>query len=99
MYCAFEETVLNLDELEKLAKAATPGPWVANDNYVINGTGGAMLVGSDNSKFISAANPDAVLKLIAVAKAADILLSDLSLKNKDQLAEKLNALEALDWEG
>lgn len=73
-----------LDELEKLAKEATPGPWSAeqssamnpfrvgsSDEWVANGVD----LSSDNDmKYIAAVNPNTVLALIAVARAAEGVL-------------------------
>jgi len=74
-----------LDKLEALARDATPGPWHANSAYADNGefsgidicaTDGSMLLSEDSgpgtkdSQFIAAANPAAILALIAQARAA-----------------------------
>ena len=74
-----------LDELEKLAKAATPGPWtdvecrVECGSYCQGGSGVLFIDDTesngirsrwDDLEFIAAANPETVLKLIAVARAA-----------------------------
>lgn len=83
---------MNINELEKLAKQATPGPW--HSASVDFGQGPVCLVSlpkaaidplktenhiaaimesenaERNSEFIAAANPDTVMKLIAVARAA-----------------------------
>lgn len=79
-----------LDQLEKLAKAATPGPWEVKPwlnkfklvgAHDITGPKGEWIArdglypganGSReaNANFIAAANPETVLKLIAVARVA-----------------------------
>lgn len=76
---------MNLDELENLAKAATPGPWEyelgSDDGFdhwqLFNPETLEYLVQDDsgvepetrNLAFIAAANPATVLKLIAVVRA------------------------------
>jgi len=52
-----------IDELEKLAKEATPGPWVGWSSYVSQA----------DDAFIAAASPQVVLALVKVAKLALIL--------------------------
>lgn len=87
--------MLKIDELENLAKEATPGPWEwdrpdherANIVYYEPFTDGSPGKGSSydlisrdsgcygpdvpTCEYIMAANPNTVLKLIAVAKAAE----------------------------
>lgn len=60
---------MNIEELKRLAEAATPGPWYDRCG-VLRGTGGevkpiATIYRAFNSAYIAAANPDAVLELIA----------------------------------
>lgn len=91
--------VVNLDDLETVARAATPGPWSSDEDRVCNGQCGDPVRYHDGSccdrrsavgcymeyhsscntvardadrdaKYIAAASPDVVLKLIAVARAA-----------------------------
>lgn len=117
---------MNINELEKLAKQATPGPWhsasvdfgqgpvclvslskaaidpLKTENHI------AAIVESENaernSEFIAAANPDTVMKLIAVARAGRDCMEHCAqglgeedwTVFKDQfeaLAEALSALE------
>jgi hypothetical protein len=71
----------NLDELERLAKAATPGPWCDRGFGSIQPESGGSLVAVtvtkggclpdyvENSAFIAAANPAAILALIAEVRA------------------------------
>lgn len=59
---------MNIEELKRLAEAATPGPWYDRAG-VLRGTGGgirpiATIYNGLNSEFIAAANPAAVLELI-----------------------------------
>lgn len=82
---------IDLNELEALARAATPGPWELNRHGAViggpvqqyaNGKGQnqlAMATGADwmrldemacNAAHIAAANPSAVLELIALARQA-----------------------------
>ena len=66
---------MDLDELEKLARAATPGPWTYHDRFGWVTTKDAMDIFDGRyavkgaGPYIAAANPDTVLALIAVAKA------------------------------
>lgn len=75
---------IDLKELEALARAATPGPWSTYDATACNGdfshveiagADGTVIVSEDagpanhDSYFIAAANPAAVLELIALASA------------------------------
>lgn len=97
-----------IDQLEAAAKAATPGPWkrdnydrpnmqiIANGNEVIvfhhshERQEAARVV--PNHQYIALANPDTILKLIAVVRAAEEL-SDL-LDSFD-IPELRDALENL----
>ena len=90
-----------VNELEKLAREATPGPWDAkNDNglqewlvysrikRLLRWKSSGEIVGPDeprlyplettecNAKYIAAASPETILKLIAVVKAAQGLIPD-----------------------
>ena len=60
---------MNTEELKRLAEAATPGPWYDRAG-VLRGTGGgikpiATIYNGLNSPYIAAANPAAILALIA----------------------------------
>lgn len=71
----------NIDELERLAKAATPGPWcdrgfgsiqpeIGGSLVAVTVTKGGCLPGYvENAAFIAAANPAAILALIAEVRA------------------------------
>lgn len=59
-----------LDELEELAKKATPGPWRGGMMGLITKTNGEPVVSANrladkDSAFIAAANPTVVLEMIA----------------------------------
>jgi hypothetical protein len=64
----------NLTELKKLAEAATPGPWWCGDHikeniYAGSNTAPARISRTNNllnSRFITAANPQTILQMIAV---------------------------------
>ena len=63
---------IDIEELKRLAEDATPGPWVAAistnmDNKVCHSFGGICQTGKDigDAIFIAAANPAAILELIA----------------------------------
>lgn len=84
----------DLDELERLARAATPGPW---KNYSINpkvtpehaiysewlegipeaqSSEIATLLTPKNAEFIAAANPEAVLALVARVREAEAVIAE-----------------------
>jgi hypothetical protein len=59
---------MNIEELKRLAEAATPGPWYDRAG-VLRGTGGgikpiATIYNGLNSPYIAASNPTAILELI-----------------------------------
>jgi hypothetical protein len=67
-----------LDELERLARAATPGPWSAESQFRVKHRRGyrawddvAQTMTSDDSAYIAALSPEVVLALIDVVRAAD----------------------------
>lgn len=81
---------MNLDELERLAEAATPGPWkqeYSGGHYAESVTaakprGGTITVArigsgpkrrADDAAHIAACSPDAILRLLAVVRAADAM--------------------------
>lgn len=66
-------------ELERLAKEATPGPWIATDSYVWqrkgqDGLGPCLSTGYDcelskqDAAYIAACSPEVLLKLIQKAR-------------------------------
>lgn len=76
--------MIDIEELKKLALAATPGPWEAVSNSVRdqigpNGVGGFLVadcpanIGKrlEDAAFIAAANPRTVLALIARIEALE----------------------------
>ena len=74
---------MNVEELKQKALAATPGPWYDRAG-VLRGTGGgikpiATIYNGLNSPYIAAANPAAILELIA---------------ERDELAAKLDRAQA-----
>lgn len=70
-----------IDDLERKAKAATPGPWVADhseeDNSAVKQEGRAWWDGlafcgrPADAKFIAAVNPTTILRLIEAARRAE----------------------------
>ncbi len=76
---------MNLDELEQLAKAATPGPWregfpPPNGTTTVGTMQGLMTAHCFNGKdsaFIAAANPETVLTLCALARERDALAAQV----------------------
>lgn len=77
---------MNINELEEVAKAATPGPWklsgtehvVAGGNYVV-----ALDCRPEDAAYIAAANPSAIRELIAAYRVAVAAL-DIAYKELRQ---------------
>ena len=68
---------MTLDELKAAARAATPGPWVANTDDVWTTTDRMRVANGwtiKDAKYIAAANPEAVLDLIAKLRAAEAVV-------------------------
>ena len=77
--------MIDLEKLKKLARAATPGPWVtAHDTFMCDGgrdwyvkAGDEYIVSGDHAdddpdcRFVAAANPTAVLELIERLERAE----------------------------
>ncbi len=83
-----------LDELERLAKQATPGPWsTTEDCWIDSNTGrcvakttgnvdtytGTYQGDANNAAFIAAVDPATVLALVAAVRAADDLLHEVAV--------------------
>ena len=88
---------IDIEELKRLAEDATPGPWVAAistnmDNKVCHSFGGICQTGKDigDAIFIAAANPAAILELIA---ERDKLLARAEKAEQELAAER----KRLDW--
>ena len=100
-------------ELEKLAREATPGPWLTKSSLyarvgcesVAKGDGSTFIADCDgdsgrvpqdakNAAYIAAANPAAVLKLIAVVRAAERVLERWDSRDWKEAptADYMNAL-------
>lgn len=88
------ESAVDLDKLEALARAATPGPWMrlfgerTIYDRMSDGCRGIPIVRADtgygandpdNLDYIAAANPAAVLGLIALARRATAPLTDAQI--------------------
>jgi hypothetical protein len=97
---------IDLDMLQALAKDATPGPWTycpmteTEDPEIgaMNGSRVAALVSADitkqNSRFIAAANPSSVLKLIAAARRAASGGRDGEARTDAQIVQQTEELAA-----
>ena len=82
---AEEPMTLDLDKLEQLARAATPGPWVATGGIVYYKRGDFVCAEIadtrssphplPNAAYASAAGPDVVLALIAELRAARVTIA------------------------
>lgn len=93
----------DIEELERLAKAATPGPWATNFTYyrvesekehgwINDGWAIAEFHGTDkeaNHLFVAAANPAAVLELIAKIKELQSKLDAVMEPLTNDCAKKL----------
>jgi hypothetical protein len=92
--------VIDLDKLEQLARAAPPGPWEYHEDsgflesravsspgvHASRGIGMMEIYGGDHDtgRFLAAANPDAVLELLARLRAAEAALEVIrSWSNSD----------------
>lgn len=96
------------EELKKLAENATPGPWKSTvdgvmpvgEAFGIFGNFGANN-GEANREFIAAANPSAVLALIAENERLECMLENYNIDAKvykdsaDQLKAENDALRAM----
>jgi hypothetical protein len=81
------DTRLDLEKLEKLAEAATPGAWESDCEFMLIFVGNAMvaemrgygagLPQADNARFIAAFNPEAAKALIAELREAREALRQL----------------------
>ena len=81
---------MKLDELEKLAKAATPGPWKVKFDINVSDREGVSVLGAggtdatahfdrnrNNATFIAAANPATVLRLVELLRESQAAINDL----------------------
>jgi hypothetical protein len=88
---------IDLTTLETLARAATPGPWLENDDSECGryaGPPGQSLTRAD-AAYIAAMSPDVALKLLAVVQAAKALADDNS-DDPDLISAVGVAVSALD---
>ena len=97
---------MNVEELKQKALAATPGPWYDRCG-VLRGTGGevkpiATIYNGLNSPYIAAANPAAVLELIAeverVTKQRDELLAALKSYRVARAMPSYGDYASIQWE-
>jgi hypothetical protein len=95
-----EEINVDLNELERLAKAATPGPWVWNacGEAILSAHCMVVLTSRTNKKgevstedatYISAANPAAVLTLLDRVRELDGI--DIAFDHANDIIGKLQA--------
>ena len=93
--------MIDIDNLEALARAATPGPWAFSpmtetedpEIGAANGSRVAVLVAADitkaNSAYVAAANPAAVLDLIKEMKSYRRMF-EAACEDLGEINEKLN---------
>jgi hypothetical protein len=92
--------VTDYAELERLAREATPGPWVLDGGYVR--VLGVIQVGcakEADAAYIAAASPDVILALLEEAKAGRLIaesLNNVVAENAALLEERRALREALE---
>lgn len=68
----------DLDAIEALAKAATPGPWVVDDEgHRFTGEGGSSTPWRADARYLAMLSPDVVLALCAELRRARLKVSAL----------------------
>lgn len=76
---------MKLSELERLAREATPGPWDHFKGFFVSDMLHDIQIAdcevTTDAAFIAAANPQTILRMIEVIKAADLLV-----KNREHIA-------------
>ena len=97
---------MNIEELKRLAEAATPGPWEIDDMLAdITGievwsTDGMLCesISEENARYIAAANPAAVLELIDIYYGCKDALEAVVNQRQELLAALKDAREMVeDW--
>lgn len=69
---------VDLDKLEAVAKAATPGPWRVDPNqhgivrFNDDVTTGFMIGRAQNATYVALANPAAILELVERVRKAEV---------------------------
>jgi len=88
-----------IGELERLARAATPGPW-RRDKEKVNRVGMAYDVGTvcytrcvSDAEYFAALSPERVLAMIAVIDAAKAYRDSPNAPTEEALDTALDALE------
>lgn len=72
---------MNIDELEKLAKSATPGPWSYIRDIVIGDRSKileSLNDSVDDARFVAAANPATILEMVAEIRELRSVLAELA---------------------
>lgn len=84
--------MIDLDELERLARAATPGPFVLGEHekrpgipvlWMWNGETLELTIEGKNAPYFAAANPTAVLELVQRLRVAEVIVRDLAASTVD----------------
>lgn len=79
------EHMPDLDELERLAKAATPGPWrKGRFDSVVDGEGFLVAGDCPDHDFIAACQPQAILALIEEVRRLRVIELDASLAAENE---------------
>lgn len=76
-------TMPSIEELEKLARGATPGPWIRAEGDIRAAGHGLICrsyygspdgAGASNAAYIAACSPEVILRLCAAWRAAEAML-------------------------
>jgi hypothetical protein len=79
----------DIDELVKLAKAATPGPWrrgLGNEMKMVLRTGGGLIAERcdvNDGNFIAMANPETILELIDTITTLQAKMDEVNKRASD----------------
>lgn len=100
--------MIDLDKLEEMAKAATPGPWVRGPYGWVYVTGadtyavaccatksGPMRNSNANEDFIAAANPAAVLEMVDLIRKQEAALAGVQARIGGLMLAQAGLVEAL----
>ena len=100
------QIMTNLNALESLAKAATQGPWDMVENshlsfggvqlHWINSEAGNLAenICEEEAAYITAANPEAILALIALVRQQHEALKEVSMRQARWTDMQIAALDA-----
>jgi hypothetical protein len=96
---------MDIEKLKALALAATSGPWVDGGHtvYQADEVGDELIckqMGAEDSAYVAAANPAAVLELIAeVERYRKLKADDFTSEYCEYTSNRLNGFEEFDLDG